>query len=212
MQLTHVLNSKRLPSNMLGVALVVYACLLANTSVYAQMRSAGSAPASVIPQISAPIWSELSRDQQSALRPLQKTWSELSDGQRRKWIAVIKNFSKLSEQDQAKIQDRMEDWAALKPLDRERARENFATTKLAPPSNKSESWEEYQALPQDERDRLAAQATVKKPGAAKSRKAMALSNRLPVPTAPENYPLQPERGELRSFLSPSTLLPLQNSR
>jgi len=104
----------------------------------------------------------------------------------------------------------MEDWAALKPSERERARDNFASAKLAPSGSRAGSWEEYQALPQDERDKLAAQATVKKPRAAKSRKAISPPPPLPAPSPREIYPREPARGELRSLLDPATLLPLQS--
>lgn len=211
---TPAISHERWKTSALGWVLFISSCVLFCVSASAQIGTKSPAPApapaSVIPQIAAPGWNELSQDQQSALLPLQKAWPDLSDGQRRKWIAVIKNFGKLSSQDQVKIQDRMEDWAALKPSERERARENFATAKLAPAGSKAGSWDEYQALPQDERDRLAAQALAKKPRAGKSGKALVISPPVQAPSAPANYPVQPTRGELRALLSPATLLPIQN--
>jgi hypothetical protein len=179
----------------------------------AQTRSGNltSQTQSILPPIAAPLWSELHRDQQSALHPLQKTWSELTDVQRRKWIAIVKNFNKLSEEDQAKIRERMEAWAALKPLERERARENFATSKLAQPSDKASSWEEYQALPQDEKDKFALQAGKKRPSAAKFAKPPSAVQPKPQPRPPNNYPAQPSRGELRALIAPHTLLPIQSA-
>lgn len=191
-----------------GVFLVIWLALCTGC-VFAQENNGIPPTQNGIPQISAPAWNELARDQQIALTPLKKAWPELTDGQRRKWIAVVKNFSNLSLADQEKIQDRMEDWAALKPAERERARDNFANSKLAAPTNKAGSWEEYQALPQEERNRLAAQAKAKKPRAAKSPKAAPPSQSVPTPNVRDSYPLQPARGELRTFLSPTTLLPLQ---
>lgn len=197
--------------DLLGHVVLSLAIALSSATLYAQTsENTSAASTSVIPSIAPPAWSELSADQQSALRPLKKTWTELSDVQRRKWIAVIKNFNKLSAQDQEKIQDRMEDWASLKPSERERARDNFASAKLTPLGNKSGRWEEYQALPQDERNRLAAQTTEKKPRAAKSHKTAPKITTQPVPSAPANYPFQPAQGDLRMLLTPSTLLPLNN--
>ena len=192
-----------------GCLLLASGLMVCSGIASAQEDKGASVASNGIPHISAPNWGELPRDQQVALSPLQKAWPELTDGQRRKWIAVVRNFSKLSVPDQEKIQDRMEDWAALKPAQRELARDNFASSKLAPTASKAGSWEEYQALPQEERDRLAAQAKATKPRAAKSPKATPTNPPPPTPNVKSNYPLQPGHGELRTLLSPATLLPLQ---
>lgn len=173
----------------------------------AQTPTAPPTPTNVLPAIAAPQWSDLDSIQQQALSPLQKNWTELSDVQRRKWIAIIKNFSKLAPADQVKIQERMAAWASLKPIERERARENFASSKLAQPSTKMGSWEEYQALPQEERDKLASLAPKKRPGAAKNPKPGTKSSNTPPPTPPHPYPSPAERGDLRNLIAPNTLLP-----
>lgn len=166
-------------------------------------------PASILPTIAAPQWSDLDPNQRQALSPLQNNWSELSDVQRRKWIAIVKNFAKLTPGDQTKIQERMAAWAALKPVERERARENFANSKLTQPSTKMGSWEEYQALPQEERNKLASVTSKKRPGAAKTPKPVAALKLQTNPTPPPSHPFPSpsERGELRNLIAPYTLLP-----
>lgn len=160
----------------------------------------------VLPTIAAPSqWDELDSGQRLALYPLKNSWPELSDIQRRKWTAIVKNFPKLKPEEQAKLQERMSAWAALNPLERERARENFASSKLTKPSAKANSWEEYRALPQEERDKLASQTTKKRQSAAKTSKP---SHQIPLLIPPHvQRPATEERNELRSLITPDTLLP-----
>lgn len=161
-----------------------------------------------IPAITAPSqWSELDSTHQQALSPLKNNWPELSDMQRRKWIAIVKNFSTLTPEDQTKLQERMSAWARLNPQERERARENFANSKLAKPTGKADSWEEYRALPQIERDKLASQNNKKRPSAAKSPKPIAPTSLGSTSGIPHARSSTEERNDLRDLITPDTLLP-----
>ncbi|TXH90768.1 MAG: DUF3106 domain-containing protein [Rhodoferax sp.] len=196
--------------------LVAAVLCLSLVRAFAQSSPAPTAPGApgapdsvTLPTITALQWSELDPSQQRALHPLQNHWGELSDVQRRKWVAIVKNFSKLTSTDQAKIQERMATWASLKPIERERARENFANSKIAEPATKMGSWEEYQALPQEEREKLASLASKKRPSAAKTPKPVAKTPTAPVPPPPPHpFPSTAERGELRNLITPNTLLPI----
>lgn len=184
-------------------------------AIYSSAALAQSSPfttstgiSSAIPTMTAPSqWSELDHTHQQALAPLKNNWPELSDIQRRKWIAIVKNFSSLKPEDQTKLQERMTVWATLNPQERERARENFANSKLTKPSGKTDSWEEYRALPQIERDKLASQTNKKRPSAAKTPKPIpktALSSTFGHLHA---LPSTEERNDLRNLIAPDTLLP-----
>ncbi|MDT8992242.1 DUF3106 domain-containing protein [Curvibacter sp. APW13] len=173
----------------------------------------GATARTALPAIGAPRWDELTPPQQSALAPLQPRWNELGEGHRRKWIAIVKNFASLSSVDQQKVQERMASWASLDAAQRERARENFANSKLAPPANKAGTWEEYLALPTEEREKLAAQAGKKRPSAAKNPKPNPVTSPalLHAPQAAVGTPwsqAQQLRGNLRDWLDPNTLLPI----
>lgn len=165
-----------------------------------------------LPALGAPKWEELTSTQQAALEPLKSRWNELGEGHRRKWVAIVKNFANLSAEDQQKVQERMTSWASLNPAQRERARENFASSKRAAPTDKTGSWEEYLALPSEEREKLAAQAGKKRPSAAKATKPVAPT--LPPPSSPEMSSgtpwtrAQQMRGNLRDWIDPQTLLPI----
>lgn len=184
-------------------------CLCTTLSFVHSLHAAPPLPAAnVLPAIAAPQWSELEPAQQQALHPLKSKWSELSDVQRRKWIAIVKNFPKLPPADQAKVQERMSAWATLKPIERERARENFTNSKLTPSLSKAGSWEEYQALPKEERDKLASQAPKKRAGAAKTAKPVTQNTIYPHPAPPHALSTPGEqRSNLRNLIAPNTLLP-----
>jgi hypothetical protein len=96
--------------------------------------------------------------QQQALAPLSSKWDPVSDAQKRKWLALSQNFPRMSGAEQAKLHSRMSEWAALSPQQRTEARLNFGETKQLSPDDKKAKWEAYQALPAEEKRKLAASA------------------------------------------------------
>ena len=110
-----------------------------------------------------PAWAELTPAQQQALAPLAGTWRSLGEPHKRKWIALSQNFATMTPADQALLHSRMTEWAALSPQQRTRARLNFAEAKKVAPSDKRAKWEAYQALPPEEKRKLAARAAATRP-------------------------------------------------
>lgn len=110
-------------------------------------------------QLTKPLWRELKPAEQQALTPLAGTWDTISDAQKRKWLALSKNFPKMSGDEQTKLHSRMMEWVALSPQQRARARLNFGETQQLSPDDKRAKWEAYQALPPEEKRKLAARAT-----------------------------------------------------
>ena len=103
-----------------------------------------------------PAWRELPPVQQQALAPLAAQWDTLSEGQKRKWIALSANFPKLPVTEQAKLHSRMTEWVSLSPQQRTVARLNYGETRQLAPDDKKAKWEAYQALPPEEKKKLAA--------------------------------------------------------
>ena len=64
----------------------------------------------------------------------------------------------MSGAEQDKLHSRMSEWAALSPQQRTQARLNFGETKRLSPDDKKAKWEAYQALPAEEKRKLAASA------------------------------------------------------
>lgn len=134
------------------------------SAVLAQAPSAASAPARTV--ASGPAWNTLSPAQHLALAPLSTIWSSLTEGQKRKWIALAPSYATLSAGEQEKMHSRMAAWAALSPKERAVARLNFEKTRKLAPEDLSAKWEAYQALPAEERQRLASEPVRKPVGAA----------------------------------------------
>ena len=104
--------------------------------------------------------------QQISLRPLAANWSSLGEAQKRKWMAIATSYPKLSADEQAKLHSRMTDWATLSQHQRAQARLNFAETKLVTPSQKTATWQAYQALSPDEKKKLGTLGTTQGTGVA----------------------------------------------
>lgn len=108
-------------------------------------------------------WMSLSKEQKTALHPLAAGWEKLSDIQKRKWISLSANFSKMTQTDQTKLHERMVQWAALSPKQREHARLNFAEAQKITPQEKNKKWQAYQALSPEDKQKLAKSAQPKPP-------------------------------------------------
>jgi hypothetical protein len=100
-------------------------------------------------------WNTLTAEQRQALRPLSGLWHTLHPSHQRKWVALAHNFNRMGADEQSTLQGRMAEWAKLTPVQRTEARLNFGEVRRVPTDEKRAKWEEYQALPAEERARLA---------------------------------------------------------
>ena len=105
-----------------------------------------------------PGWEQLDTLQKLALYPLAPRWNVLSAQQKRHWLAMAQGFPKLPEAEQERLHNRMTDWASLSAQQRSQARLNYAVTNRLAPDSKRAQWEAYQAVSNDEKNRLAAAA------------------------------------------------------
>ena len=112
---------------------------------------------------SRPAWTELTPQQQQSLMPLAASWRTLGEAHKRKWLALSENFHSMPPPEQSRLHSRMAEWAVLSPQQRNTARLNFAEAQKVAPDDKRAKWEEYQALPPEEKKRLAAGAEAAKP-------------------------------------------------
>lgn len=124
---------------------------------------AGGARLHVGAVLSQPEWKSLSPSQQAALAPLAPHWSTITEGQKRKWVEISRNFNSLPSAEQQRIHARMSEWVMLSNRERAQARLNYADVKALPPDARREQWQAYQALPAEQKQKLAAQAAVTKP-------------------------------------------------
>jgi hypothetical protein len=153
----------------------------------------------------SPRWSELSEAQQKALLPLQNLWSTLEVNRKRKWLVIAQNFYDMSESSQLLAQERMREWAALSPLQRSQARLNFAQTKQLSSDEKLAKWEAYQALNDEEKQKLPSSRLTAPKGAALAVKPISPAKLTTPPAKKEGQSSAPriDTGQLNPF----TLLP-----
>ncbi|MEO7031665.1 MAG: DUF3106 domain-containing protein [Herbaspirillum sp.] len=102
-----------------------------------------------------PDWADLSAQQQQALAPLDKDWDSLGPIRKKKWLAIANRFGALSPANQERVQRRMSEWTQLTPQQRQLARDSYSRAKKLDPDQKFEQWEEYQQLPDEQKEKLA---------------------------------------------------------
>ena len=161
---------------------LILTALGALSPAWGQQPSTSAAIAAPRSPIAAgPAWSELSAGQQKILAPLAPSWDTLEPARKRKWMAVAQTYPQLAPAEQAKLQGRMVEWAALSPRERALARLNYSETKRVPASDRAANWDAYQALPDEDKQKLAAQAASAPKGAALAPKHSTQDKVTPVP-------------------------------
>ena len=145
--------------------------------------------------------------QKTALAPLAAAWPGLSEGHKNKWIALVQKFPEMAEADRTRLHDRMVDWAALSPKDRELARLNFAQTKKLSADERIANWEAYQALPDSKKQQLLEAAPKKPVGVAVTIKPVPANKLAEVPVTRKTP--EPARAAVsqRNMVDRYTLLP-----
>jgi hypothetical protein len=102
-----------------------------------------------------PGWSQLSPAQRGALAPLQRDWDKLELAQKQKWLELAARYPRIADDERRRLQARMTEWARMTPQERVRARQHFQEVRKVSPEDRQEKWRAYQALPEDQRRRLA---------------------------------------------------------
>lgn len=154
-----------------------------------------------------PTWQELTPAQQASLKPLAANWSGIGEAQKRKWLALSKNYPSLPAPEQATLHSRMIEWASLSQQQRTEARLNFAETKKHSAGEKTADWQAYQALSQEDRQKLAAEATPKPAGAAAAAKPVAPQKLAAVPVTRQDTRQAAESTTGNQAVDRNTLLP-----
>jgi hypothetical protein len=121
----------------------------------------------------SPPWNSLTPAQQTALRPLENEWAGIDTQRRQKWIEVASRFDRMSPDERQRTQERMGEWARMSPKQRNEARANFQTARQQLTTDeRQQRWEAYRALPEQERNELAAQSKAKPVGAVERPRAL----------------------------------------
>ena len=117
------------------------------------------APAQITQKtLDKPLWSSLSRAQQSALAPIADEWDQADGVRKQKWLDIANRFASMTPDEQVRVHARMRDLFKMTPEERRVVRENYTRAKKIDPSQKSEEWEKYQQLPEEKKKQLADEA------------------------------------------------------
>lgn len=168
--------------------LMIVACLTALAQDQARAQ-----PAVASGSIS---WSALTDKQQDALSPLAELWPSLRSEHQRKWIALVHNFNRMTPQEQSTLQGRMTRWARLTAAERNKARQNYDQARRLSADEKRAKWEEYQALPAQERERLAKKRPKSPVGAAPALHPQPASRLVRLPAPDDASPAAPVDAEV----------------
>lgn len=103
-------------------------------------------------------WSRLTPAQHQALDPLQADWASLEPEHQAKWLEVAARFQAMSAAERQRLHSRMAEWARLTPAQRRTARLQFQEARRVSPEDRQAAWKAYQALPEEQRQRLAQQS------------------------------------------------------
>ena len=122
--------------------------------------AADGSPSAIAPvsPSSSSAWRALSVPEQSALQPLAGEWDKLDVARQRKWLALADRFPHMTQVEQSRTQERMREWVRLTPEERRVARETYLRAHSLPPEKRAELLQQYQQLPDDEKEQLAEQA------------------------------------------------------
>jgi hypothetical protein len=122
---------------------------------------ASSAPHPAVaarPDAGGPRWNELTAQQRQVLAPLSNDWNSIDDRGKERWLGVAGRFHKLPPEEQQRANQRMVEWSHMTPQQRTQARLNFQETRDVPKAERQARWEQYQALPEDQKRELAQRA------------------------------------------------------
>lgn len=156
---------------------------------------------------SKPTWLDLTPAQQVSLMPLAANWNTLDESHKRKWIAISANYPSLAPAEQEKLHSRMTEWVSLSQQQRAQARLNFAHSKQLTPTQKAATWQAYQALSPEEKQKLAILATPKPVGAAAAIKPVAPQKLAAVPVTRQTPKQLPKIAVSNHAVDKKTLLP-----
>lgn len=131
----------------------------------------------------------------------------MDEAQKRKWIAISANYPALDPIEQTKLHNRMTEWVSLTYQQRAQARLNFAKSKQLSPSEKTASWQAYQALSAEEKQKLVNLAAPKLAGAAIAAKPVPVQKLTAIPAIHPSLPQTVKPGTQNNTVQPHTLLP-----
>ena len=149
-----------------GLSLAAFALFALGSPLLSQQNTAWAKSTQAPASTSKMPWAKLTPAQQNILAPLAGEWDKLPEINQKKWVQITERYPTLKPDAQQRLQSRMVEWAKMTPEQRRTARENYQVSKTVSTAKKAEAWQDYQKLPEDQKNRLAAaEKAQKKPSA-----------------------------------------------
>ncbi len=156
------------------MALVVWGC---NSVGWAQPASGVKPPRPAVVATAPDQWRDLTPSQKQFLQPLEHDWSGLDAQQRRKWLTLSGRAPGMSADERQRIQARMTEWATLTPVQRGEARLRYQDARQLSAHDRQARWDAYQSLPTEQKQQLAARASLPPESARKAASGAARAER-----------------------------------
>ncbi len=156
----------------LRITAAALACALSLAAAAQTLAPAVVVPAAPVakpaaqPASTKPLWVSLTPAQKTALEPLNAEWDRMDATRKQKWLEIANRFAAMKPDEQARVHEKMREWVKMTPDERRLVRENYTRAKKLDVTQKSEQWEKYQQLPEEQKQKLAADAAL----AAKNKK------------------------------------------
>jgi len=109
-----------------------------------------------------PLWTELTPLQQQVLGPFALEWNKFDSNHKSKWLTIVGKFTTMTPEQQIRLEKNISDWANMTPEQHRLARESYARAKKLDAEQKAAQWQQYQQLPEEQKQKLAADAKTKK--------------------------------------------------
>lgn len=161
-----------------------------------------------------PQWKEITAAQRQVLMPLRERWNSMGALTKRRWLVLADRYPHMDAPEQTKLLTRMTTWASLSTQQRNQARLNFSTAKQLTAQELQAKWDEYQALSEAEKKRLAEQAIKTKATKKAKRRPVASQSapKTPAPGATEPTPANPtaapSNASMEAMQDPSSVVPI----
>src|SRR6267142_601038 len=141
---------------MLVARVIALALALACVALVAFARSPAASS-----DVAKPAWKDLSASQRDALAPLAKEWDGFDRSRKLKWLDVANKYPQLSPEGQKRLHERMVEFVKLTPEQKRTARTNFQRAYELPIEQRQSLVQQYQELPPEKKQALAAKASKK---------------------------------------------------
>lgn len=140
-------------------------CLTALAPPTAAAQAERTGVSAARPAANGRAWTALSPAQRQVLEPLKDDWALIDGVRQQKWLELAVRYPRMSSEEQERVQERMAAWSRMSSKERGVARQQFQSFRLIDAEELRSSWDAYQSLAPEDRERLLEKAREQAPKA-----------------------------------------------